>query len=113
MLDRKFILENIGLVENNCRDRGVAVDVQKLVTLEQQRRKFQTEAEEANRQAAGEALTQRDAFDNDSDEVMAQDDAFQNEEDGPLAEEGDDDAASDAAEGEVPADETAEEEATS
>jgi seryl-tRNA synthetase len=51
MLDRKFILENIGLVENNCRDRGVAVDVQKLVTLEQQRRKFQTEAEEANRQA--------------------------------------------------------------
>jgi seryl-tRNA synthetase len=51
MLDRKFILENIRLVENNCRDRGVAVDVQKLVTLEQQRRKFQTEAEEANRQA--------------------------------------------------------------
>ena len=51
MLDRKFILENIGLVENNCRDRGVAVDVQKLVTLEQQRRKFQTEEEEANRQA--------------------------------------------------------------
>ena len=51
MLDRKFILENIKLVENNCRDRGVAVDVQKLVTLEQQRRKFQTEAEEANRQA--------------------------------------------------------------
>ena len=51
MLDRKFILENVNLVENNCRDRGVAVDVQKLVTLEQQRRKFQTEAEEANRQA--------------------------------------------------------------
>ena len=51
MLDRKFILENVGLVESNCRDRGVAVDVQKLATLEQQRRKFQTEAEEANRQA--------------------------------------------------------------
>ena len=51
MLDRKFILENVSLVEHNCRDRGVVVDVQKLATLEQQRRNLQAEAEEANRQA--------------------------------------------------------------
>ena len=51
MLDRKFILENASLVENNCRDRGVAVDVQQLVTLEQQRRQVQADAEEANRLA--------------------------------------------------------------
>ena len=51
MLDRKFILENVSLVEKNCRDRGVVVDVQKLATLEQQRRNLQAEAEEANRQA--------------------------------------------------------------
>ena len=40
--------------------------------------------EEAKRQASGEDLTQRDAFDNDDEEVIAQDDAFENEEDGPL-----------------------------
>ncbi|MBC18765.1 MAG: serine--tRNA ligase [Planctomycetaceae bacterium] len=51
MLDRRFILENIELVENNCRDRGVVVDVRKLADLEHQRRSLQTEAEEANRQA--------------------------------------------------------------
>ena len=51
MLDRKFILENIEQVETNCHDRGVVVDVRKLVDLEQQRRSLQTEAEEANRQA--------------------------------------------------------------
>lgn len=44
--------------------------------------------EEAARQATGEDLTQRDAFDDD-DDVVAQDDAFENEEDAPEAEEGD------------------------
>ncbi len=74
--------------------------------------------EEAARQASGEDLTQRDAFDDDDDDIVAQDDAFENEEDGPQAEEGDDEAtadeaASDEAEGEATADETSEEEATS
>ena len=49
--------------------------------------------EEAERQASGEDLTQRDAFDDD-DDVVAQDDAFENEEDAPEAEDGDDDDAS-------------------
>ncbi len=43
--------------------------------------------EEAKRQASGEDLTQRDAFDDDDDEIVAQDDAFENEEDGPLFDE--------------------------
>ena len=47
--------------------------------------------EEAARQASGEDLTQRDAFDDDDDVVVAQDDAFENEEDAPQAEDGDDD----------------------
>ena len=51
MLDRKFILENETLVAENCRNRGVEVDVQKLVALEQQRRQVQADAEEANRLA--------------------------------------------------------------
>ena len=51
--------------------------------------------EEAARQATGEDLTQRDAFDND-DDVVAQDDAFENEEDAPEAEDGDDDASEEA-----------------
>ncbi len=41
--------------------------------------------EEAARQASGEDLTKRDAFDDD-DDVVAQDDAFENEEDAPQAE---------------------------
>ena len=48
MLDRKFILENETLVAENCRNRGVEVDVKKLVALEQQRRQVQADAEEAN-----------------------------------------------------------------
>ena len=51
MLDRKFILENPKQVETNCHNRGVVVDVRKLIDLEQQRRGLQSEAEEANRQA--------------------------------------------------------------
>ncbi len=68
--------------------------------------------EEAERQASGEDLTQRDAFDNDDDDVVAQDDAFENEEDAPQAEddeEGEADAASEeeaSAEVEAPSEET-------
>ncbi|REJ68832.1 MAG: serine--tRNA ligase [Planctomycetota bacterium] len=51
MLDRKFVIENIELVEENCRHRGVTVDVRKLADLEQQRRAKQIEAEDLNRQA--------------------------------------------------------------
>ena len=70
--------------------------------------------EEAERQASGEDLTQRDAFDDDDNEIVTQDDAFENEEDGPQAEESDD-ATSDETENEATAEEEAakEEEAVS
>ena len=51
MLDRKFILENSELVEENCAQRGVNVDVRQLVALEKERREKQIAAEEINRRA--------------------------------------------------------------
>lgn len=51
MLDRKFILENVEFVEENCAQRGVDADVRQLVALEKERREKQTAAEEINRRA--------------------------------------------------------------
>ncbi|MBN1396203.1 MAG: serine--tRNA ligase [Pirellulales bacterium] len=49
MLDRKFILENIELVKQNCANRGAAVDVDRFVELEQTRKAKLIEVEELNR----------------------------------------------------------------
>ncbi len=51
MLDRKFILENTELVKTNCKNRGVAVDVDALVALEKLRKERQTEVEKLNADA--------------------------------------------------------------
>jgi seryl-tRNA synthetase len=51
MLDRKFIVENAGLVKENCTRRGVAVDVDRFVELEIRRKRLQAEVEEFNRRA--------------------------------------------------------------
>jgi seryl-tRNA synthetase len=51
MLDRRFILENPQLVQENCDHRGVKVDVGRFVELESQRRKLQADVEELSRQA--------------------------------------------------------------
>ena len=51
MLDRNFIFENIELVEENCRNRGVDIDVQRMVELDQMRREKQTDVEQLNRRA--------------------------------------------------------------
>jgi seryl-tRNA synthetase len=51
MLDKRFILENPELVQENCNRRGVKVDVARFVELESQRRKLQAESEELSRQA--------------------------------------------------------------
>jgi seryl-tRNA synthetase len=51
MLDKRFILENSDLVQQNCDRRGVKVDVARFVELESQRRKLQAEIEELSRQA--------------------------------------------------------------
>lgn len=51
MLDKRFVLENVDLVQQNCQDRGVKADVARFAELETQRRELQQEAEELNRQA--------------------------------------------------------------
>ncbi len=51
MLDRKFIVENAELVQTNCKNRGLTVDVARLVELEAERKTRQAEVEELNRQA--------------------------------------------------------------
>ena len=51
MLDKRFILENPELVQENCNRRGAKVDVARFVELESQRRKLQAEIEELSRQA--------------------------------------------------------------
>src|SRR3954465_10875453 len=51
MLDKRFILENAQLVQENCDRRGVKVDVSRFVDLESQRRKLQAELEELSRLA--------------------------------------------------------------
>jgi len=51
MLDRRFVVENVELVEENCRRRGAKADVRALVELETRRRAKQSEVEELNRKA--------------------------------------------------------------
>ncbi|MGD9637236.1 MAG: serine--tRNA ligase, partial [Pirellulales bacterium] len=51
MLDRRFILENPELVQQNCDRRGVKADVVRFVQLETERRNLQAEVEELSRQA--------------------------------------------------------------
>ncbi|MBI1901628.1 MAG: serine--tRNA ligase [Planctomycetia bacterium] len=51
MLDRKFILDNAAIVQENCRRRGASVDVQKFVDLETRRRAKDTEVQDLNRRA--------------------------------------------------------------
>ncbi|PQO44949.1 serine--tRNA ligase [Blastopirellula marina] len=51
MLDRKFVLENVDLVQENCVKRGVTADVAKVAALETQRRQKQQETEDFNRRA--------------------------------------------------------------
>jgi seryl-tRNA synthetase len=51
MLDRRFILENVDLVKQNCTNRGVAVDVDQFVALEQRRKALQVQVEELNHKA--------------------------------------------------------------
>jgi seryl-tRNA synthetase len=46
MLDIKFIRENADLIKKNCADRGVQIDVDRLIALDEQRRAILTDAEE-------------------------------------------------------------------
>ncbi len=51
MLDRKFIVDNADQVRRNCADRGLTVDVERLVQLQLQRRERQRDVEDLNRRA--------------------------------------------------------------
>ena len=51
MLDRKFILENLEQVRQNCVNRNVVVDVDRFAELETKRRELQAESEDLNRRA--------------------------------------------------------------
>ena len=51
MLDRKFIVENAALVQQNCERRGVPADIARLVELETKRREKLIEVQDLNRRA--------------------------------------------------------------
>jgi len=51
MLDRKFIIDNAELVQENCQHRGAQVDIRHFVELDAQRKEKQFEVDELNRQA--------------------------------------------------------------
>jgi seryl-tRNA synthetase len=51
MLDRKFIVDNVELVKQNCKNRHAPADVDRFVMLESQRRSLQSQLDEANRKA--------------------------------------------------------------
>lgn len=51
MLDKRYVLENPELVQRNCDQRGLKVDVARFVELESKRRQLQSQLEELSRQA--------------------------------------------------------------
>jgi seryl-tRNA synthetase len=51
MLDRKYLIDNAPLVKQNCANRGVSCDIDRLVELETARRQMLQQVEELNRQA--------------------------------------------------------------
>ncbi len=51
MLDRRFILDNIAAVKQNCANRNVPVDVDRFVALETRRKELQAQVDELNRRA--------------------------------------------------------------
>ncbi len=51
MLDRRFILENVELVQANCNRRGVKADVARFAQLETERRQLQQQTEDLSRRA--------------------------------------------------------------
>ncbi len=70
MLDRKFIVENAALVKQNCINRGVRADVDRLLALEEERRSRATESQEFNRQANEVSQQIKKAKDNDERQAL-------------------------------------------
>lgn len=55
MLDRKFILENVAGVKQNCLNRNIKVDVDRLVELETQRREVLQQVQDLNTRSNAES----------------------------------------------------------
>ena len=70
MLDRKFITENAGTVQQNCIHRGVQVDVDHLVQIEVERRAQQNEVQELNTQANANNKRIKQAADSEQREAI-------------------------------------------
>ncbi|TWU55400.1 serine--tRNA ligase [Rubripirellula reticaptiva] len=51
MLDRKFIIQNLELVRENCTRRGVSAEIDKIVSMDAERLETLRQAEDLNRQA--------------------------------------------------------------
>src|SRR5690349_10027804 len=87
MLDRKFIVENADRIKQNCTQRGVPCDVDRLVELEATRKQKLQTAEELNRQANAVAKTigqakdaaEREARKEEGRRLREQKDAMQGE----------------------------------
>ena len=89
MLDRKFIIENLDAVKQNCKNRNVTCKLDKLVALETQRRDLMKKAEELNREANSVAKSiggakdeaEREARKEEGRKLREQKDAAQTEHD--------------------------------
>ena len=89
MLDRKYILENTAAVVQNCRNRNVSADVDRLVDLEKRRRALLQRVEEFNRAANDVAKSigkarddaERNARKEEGRKLRAQKDSAQTEHD--------------------------------
>ncbi len=51
MLDRRFVLDNLEAVRKNCDNRGISLDLDRFVALEEERRSLQQKLDELNRAA--------------------------------------------------------------
>jgi len=51
MLDRKFVIENLDSVKQNCANRGVQIDLDRVAELDERRRACQLEVDQLNRRA--------------------------------------------------------------
>lgn len=65
MLDRKYILENLEAVRSNCINRGIEVDLDRLVELNDKRRKLQQELDGLNQESNATAKSIKGAKDAD------------------------------------------------
>jgi len=70
MLDRKFVIEHIDAVLQNCTNRNVSSDVSQIVELEKQRREKLQETEKLNAEAKAASKQIGSAKDDDEREAL-------------------------------------------